>query len=416
MTDDEADSLVNKLCEKFSAECDEAIDRVLKRELLFGPCSFNEAWDLFSVESALKEAESALVARDAMRAPEPVKAEPKQKSLVDLAEDIAAGVEVSEFAVMDAYHRENARLTQAAVHEFREECAATMLKVLSGCKCEWAVLDGERIRDSALCGYCHAEAAKMYKFPVLTGIENGQSGPCCPKCFQCHWDGERHFCHPTTIAALHSIKKKACECRVMRAIDVIRSGLDLATLTSMGWEQLADAPGYRHRCPEHKVTSKRVGSVDICIKHQFRGTAEQPGCPECAASDEEGFGAFFTHLKENAGTQVRVFDGGEKLLEQPVTSTWISTRGLDMPAETAPKPSHFTITISNLDAATEPTYATRYGKWEPEESSTPQKRSDEPVPAWLSAEASWVPTAKACGCTTIHGITFSCIACAKGGL
>jgi hypothetical protein len=318
----------------------------------------SDAWDLFSIESALKEAESALVAHDAMRAPDP-------------------------------------------------------FKVLRGCKCEWTVLDGERIRDSALCGYCHAEAAKMYKFPVLTGIENGQSGPCCPKCFQCHWDGERHFCHPTTIAALHSIKKKACECRVMRAIDVIRSGLDLATLTSMGWEQLADAPGYRHRCPEHKVTFKRVGSSDICIKHRFHGTAEQPGCPECAASDEEGFGAFFTHLKENAGTQVRVFDGGEKLLEQPVTSTWISTRGLDMPAETAPKPSHFT--ISNLDAATEPTYATRYGKWEPEESSTPQKRSDEPVPPWLSAEASWVPTAKACGCTTIHGITFSCIACAKGG-
>jgi len=191
------------------------------------------------------------------------------------------------------------------------------------------------------------------------------------------------------------IADKACECRVMRAIDVIRSELDAATLTNFGWERLDDAPGYRRRCKEHKEF-KRVGSIDICIKHRFRGTAEQPGCPECAAS---GDGSFFLKLESQAGTQLRMNQEAAKLLEAPIHSTWISYRDKPLTFDEALRAFGFDLS-ADFDDITEP--------------STVTKRADEPVPAWLSSEAPEA-TSKACGCTTISGITFSCLACAKGG-
>lgn len=36
--------------------------------------------------------------------------------------------------------------------------------------------------------------------------------------------------------------------------------------------------------PEHE-RFYRVGSVDLCIKHSFRGTREQPSCPECVGAN-----------------------------------------------------------------------------------------------------------------------------------
>jgi len=293
------------------------------------PTRSNDFWDLSSIESALKEAESALASHDKVPAP--------------------------------------------------------------ACKCAWTVLDGERIRDSAVCNYCHIG----YSFPVLTGIENGQGDPCCGKCFQSYGHGERHFCDPATLAAMHSFKKKACECRVMRAIDVIRSELDAATLTNFGWERLDDAPGYRHRCPEHKVTFKRVGSIDLCIKHRFRGTAEQPGCPECAASGDGGFW---------------IEPPDPRLLPIPDDETFEQWKrdwaGFAPPDLTEP---YRTFLVTGI---TDPAPANDFD--DTTEPSAPTKRSDEPVPAWLSSEASEA-TSKACGCFTASGVTLQCLACAKGG-
>jgi hypothetical protein len=126
------------------------------------------------------------------------------------------------------------------------------------------------------------------------------------------------------------------------------------------------------KCLEYD--SMRVGSVDLCIKHRYRGTAEQPGCPECKGDD------FFMNLASKAGTEIRHMG----------------------------------------DWPTEAVYTTRYGSWTSEAPKL-SKRSDEPVPDWLKgAQQSPMMTVtrqvKACGCHTINGITFSCIACAKGGV
>jgi hypothetical protein len=128
---------------------------------------------------------------------------------------------------------------------------------------------------------------------------------------------------------------------------------------------------------------KRVGSIDICIKHRFRGTSEQPGCPECAASGER----FFLDLGKASNAQVIGWFDTNVHLSQPYRTVMITGIDGNLPA-------------NDFDDTTEP--------------SEPQKRSDEPVPAWLSSEPPEA-TSKTCGCTTINGITFSCLACVKGG-
>ena len=192
------------------------------------------------------------------------------------------------------------------------------------------------------------------------------------------------------------------------------------------------------RSPEHqnafdevcrrKFEAKRIGSIDICIKHRFRGTAEQPGCPECTVDD----GFFFT-LSQSAGTEIHISnEEAEQLLSQPVYATWTGVLKRDQPE------ADFSITIGNLDAATEPSAPPKRSDEPAPEARCaclafthpdgqagtfrngcrvhrfPPKRSDDPVPTWLSAEAPEA-TSKACGCFTASGVTLQCLACAKGG-
>ena len=350
-----ADNLVNLLYTKYSAEHDAELDRMLERDMLFGSpglraFAVSDSWDMRGLSDVMKEAESALAPHDAMRAPD-----------------------------TDNHDLHLAKHAELVERINKREADERVGAVAHGCKCAWTVLDGERIRDSAVCNYCHMG----YSFPVLTGIENGQGDPCCGKCFVSYGYGEQHICDPRVAAGLHSFKKKACECRVMRAIDVIHSGLDYAALTAIGWEQLADAPGYRLRCDEHKVESNRVSpSVDVCIKHRFRGTAEQPGCSECAAAGEGGF-----FMGVGADSQIRCYGAVSPDLTEPYR-TFLLT-GI-----TEPTPAN------DFDDTTEP--------------SEPQKHSDERLPAWLSSEPPEA-TSKACGCFTYNGVTLPCLACAKGG-
>jgi hypothetical protein len=198
------------------------------------------------------------------------------------------------------------------------------------------------------------------------------------------------------------------------------------------------------RAPEPLESQRVSPCVDICIKHRFRGTRAQPGCPECAASGEW----FFLDLGTASNAQVMGWFDAQVHHSQP-HRTFILT-GITEPTPPADfddttEPSRPTDAKCTCLAFTHPdgqdgTFRNgcrvHRDADAPEEDwleklkadfegfvppTVPPKRSDERVPEWLEPRPSHfagVPITMAtelCGCITIHGITFSCIACAKGG-
>jgi hypothetical protein len=128
---------------------------------------------------------------------------------------------------------------------------------------------------------------------------------------------------------------------------------------------------------------RAIGSTDLCIKHGFRSTPEQRGCPKCV---EDGF---FLKLEQQAGTPITACETG--LPSRTIISSWTGSFEL---ATDVPYRSFIITRIF------------------------PQKRSDEPVPKWLQTDTPIfeMNQARACGCTLINGVKFPCIACAKGGV